>query len=151
MDIKPYLELVVKRGASDLFFSVGRPPSLKLHGTLHPVGDKPLTLAETEVLIESLMPASRVEEFHQTHEANFAYAEEGIGRFRVSAFFQKDTPGMVMRYIVADIPTVEELGLPQQLNDIAMIKRGLVLVVRITLRRSPGRRARTCSSRGNPP
>jgi len=132
MDIKPYLELTVKRGASDLFFSVGRPPSLKLHGTLHPVGDKPLTLAETEALIESIMPASRVEEFHQTHEANFAYAEEGIGRFRVSAFFQKDTPGMVMRYIVSDIPTVEALGLPQQLNEIAMIKRGLVLVVGAT-------------------
>ncbi|MEN8214687.1 MAG: PilT/PilU family type 4a pilus ATPase [Pseudomonadota bacterium] len=132
MEIKPYLELMVKRGASDLFFSVGRPPTLKIHGTLYPVGEKPLTFGQTEGLIESLMPESRIVEFHQTHEANFAYAEEGIGRFRVSAFFQKDTPGVVLRYIVSDIPTVEELALPEQLNDIAMIKRGLVLLVGAT-------------------
>jgi twitching motility protein PilU len=132
MDIKPYLELMVDRGASDLFISVGRPPCLKLHGTLHPVGEKPLTLGEIEALIDGLMPARRVEDFHQTHEANFAHVEEGVGSFRVNAFFQKDTPGMVMRYIVSDIPTVEELGLPGQLNDIVMIKRGLVLVVGAT-------------------
>jgi len=132
MEIRPYLELMVKRGASDLFFSVGRPPSLKLHGTLHPVGDKPLTFDQTEAMIESLMQANRIEEFHQTHEANFAYAEEDVGRFRVSAFFQKDTPGMILRHIVSEIPTVDELGLPEQLNDIAMIKRGLVLVVGAT-------------------
>ena len=109
MDIRPLLELMIRRGASDLFFSVGRPPCIKLNNMLHPVGSSNLSAAQTLKIIESLLPGKHFERFRDQREANFAHFEEGVARFRVSAFFQKDTPSIVMRHIETEIPTVEEL------------------------------------------
>jgi twitching motility protein PilU len=132
MDIRPLLELMIRRGASDLFFSVGRPPCIKLNNMLHPVGSSNLSAAQTMKIIESLLPGKHFERFRDQREANFAHFEEGVARFRVSAFFQKDTPSIVMRHIETDIPTVEELELPTVLKEIVMIQRGLVLCVGAT-------------------
>lgn len=132
MDIRPLLELMIRRGASDLFFSVGRPPSIKLNNMLHPVGSSNLSAAQTMKIIEGLLPGKHFERFRDQREANFAHFEEGVARFRVSAFFQKDTPSIVMRHIETEIPTVEELELPTILKEIVMIQRGLVLCVGAT-------------------
>ena len=131
MDIRPLLELVVRRGASDLFFTVGKPPCIKYNNMLHEVGDTPLTAKQTENVIKSILPSYR-DSFYRDNEANFAHHEEGVGRFRVSAFLQKGVVSIVMRHIEAVIPTVDELELPSALNQIAMIQRGLVLVVGAT-------------------
>jgi twitching motility protein PilU len=132
MDIRPLLELMVRRGASDLFFSVGRPPCIKLNNELHPVGSSNLSAAQTLAIVKSMLPPDRHERFYREREANFAHFEEGVARFRVSAFYQKDTPSIVMRHIETKIPTVEELELPDILKEIIMIQRGLVLCVGAT-------------------
>jgi twitching motility protein PilU len=123
---------MIRRGASDLFFSVGRPPCIKLNNMLHPVGSSNLSTAQTMKIIEGLLPGKHFERFRDQREANFAHFEEGVARFRVSAFFQKDTPSIVMRHIETEIPTVEELELPTILKEIVMIQRGLVLCVGAT-------------------
>ena len=132
MDIQPLLELMIRRGASDLFFSVGRPPCIKLNNMLHPVGSSNLSATQTMKIIETLLPGKHFDRFRDEREANFAHFEEGVARFRVSAFFQKDTPSIVMRHIETEIPTVEELELPTVLKEIVMIQRGLVLCVGAT-------------------
>lgn len=132
MDIRPLLELMVRRGASDLFFSVGRPPCVKISNTLHPVGSSNLTAAQTLNIVKNLLPAERLDRFFESREANFAHYEDGIARFRVSAFYQKDSPSIVLRHIESEIPTIEELELPGSLKDISMIQRGLVLCVGAT-------------------
>ena len=132
MEIRPLLELMVRRGASDLFFSVGSPPCIKVNQTLHPVGSSGLSDEQTLEIVRKLVPPDRLDHFFETREANFAYFEEGVARFRVSAFYQKDSPGLVLRYIESRIPTLEELELPGVLADIVMLRRGLVLCVGAT-------------------
>jgi twitching motility protein PilU len=132
MNIKPLLELVVDRGASDLFFSVGRPPCIKLNEQLIPVGDQALTGEQTLAAARSLMTADRYQEFMRTREANFAYVDDEIARFRVSAFYQKDTIAVVVRYIESRIPTAEELEIPTVINELVMLQRGLILMVGAT-------------------
>jgi twitching motility protein PilU len=123
---------MVRRGASDLFFSVGRPPCVKINNSLHAIGSSNLTAAQTLNIVKNLLPAERLDRFFETREANFAHYEDGIARFRVSAFYQKDSPSLVLRHIESQIPTIEELELPSALKDISMIQRGLVLCVGAT-------------------
>ena len=129
MNITPLLKLMVEKSASDLFFSVGRPPCIKLNEELVPVGDKPLTQEQTEAAAKSLMTPERQEEFRRTREANFAYRAEDIARFRVSAFYQKDSVSVVIRHIESHIPTTEELDIPAIVNDLVTLQRGLILMV----------------------
>ena len=132
MDLRPLLELMVRRGASDLFFSVGRPPCIKINNALHPVGSSNLTSSQTMAIVKDMLPGKSFERFQETREANFAHLEEGVARFRVSAFFQKDSPSLVLRHIETQIPTTDELELPDILNEVIMLQRGLVLCVGAT-------------------
>lgn len=132
MMMQPYLQGMVDCGASDLFITVGFPVSVKVNGKMTPLDDQPLSADMSLALVESLMSEKQRAEFEQTKECNFAVALDGIGRFRCSAFWQRDLAGMVIRRIVTQIPKVEELGLPQVLKDIIMSKRGLVLFVGAT-------------------
>ena len=121
-------EQMVRQEASDLFVTVGLPVSAKINGELTPLDDKVLTEDEAKVLVMSCMSAKQIDEFDSTMECNFAIANAS-GRFRVSAFWQRDKVGMVVRRIVTTIPDVDELGLPATLKDVIMTKRGLVLFV----------------------
>ncbi|GGO68644.1 PilT/PilU family type 4a pilus ATPase [Bowmanella pacifica] len=132
MMMQPYLQGMVDCGASDLFITVGFPVSVKVNGKMTPLDDQPLSADMSLALVESLMSEKQRAEFEQTKECNFAVALDGVGRFRCSAFWQRDLAGMVIRRIVTQIPKVEELGLPQVLKDIIMSKRGLVLFVGAT-------------------
>jgi twitching motility protein PilU len=127
MDFNNLLQLVMEKQASDLFITVGMPPSIKVNGRITPVSKSKLTGEQTEELVTSLMTPAQREEFVNTKECNFAVGAKGIGRFRASAFIQRDSVGMVLRRIENQIPSIEELNLPPIVNDLAMTKRGLVI------------------------
>ena len=123
------LRKMVEKGGSDLFITADFPPAIKIDGKIKPYADKPLTSAQSSLIVRSIMNDKQAKEFDATKECNFAIAPQGIGRFRVSAFVAQGHVGAVIRQIVTRIPTFEELDLPPQLKDVAMTKRGLCLVV----------------------
>lgn len=127
MDFNTLLNLMVKKKASDLFISVGVPPSIKVNGRIMPVAKSPVTEDQSRELVVGLMSPAQREEFTQTNECNFAVSAKGVGRFRVSAFVQRDTVGMVLRRIETVIPEVDELLLPPVVKELAMANRGLVI------------------------
>ena len=123
-----FLHLMIEKQGSDLFVSSQLPVSAKINGELIALGDEKISDEESLQLVESAMSEKQKAEFHNTKECNFAIATDE-GRFRISAFWQRDCAGMVIRRIVTQIPEVAELGLPSTLTDVIMAKRGLVLFV----------------------
>ncbi len=123
------LKKMVENNGSDLFITADFPPAIKIDGTIRPFADRPLTPAQSSLIVRSIMNDKQAKEFDATKECNFAIAPQGIGRFRVSAFVQQGNVGAVIRTIVTKIPTFEDLDLPAQLKEVAMTKRGLCLVV----------------------
>jgi len=132
MDFMNLLALMVEKKASDLFISAGIPPSMKLHGRVMPVAKNKLTEEQAKELTVSIMTPAQRDDFYNTKECNFAINRDGIGRFRVSAFVQKDAEGMVIRRIESRIPEIPDLKLPKVVEDLAMVKRGLVIFVGAT-------------------
>ena len=126
------LRLLVGKKGSDLFITVGFPPAIKLDGRMTPVSQQPLSAQHTAELVRSVMNDRQAAEFEATKECQFAISPSNIGRFRVSAFVQMGNIGMVLRTINSKIPTFEELNLPPVLKDVAMTKRGLVIMVGAT-------------------
>jgi twitching motility protein PilU len=132
MDFTNLLKLMVEKKASDLFITVAMPPSIKVHGRLMPVSKTKLTEEQTRELVYGLMSPAQREEFVNTKECNFGFGTKEVGRFRVSAFVQRDSVGMVLRRIESYIPEIESLLLPPIIQDLAMTKRGLVIFVGAT-------------------
>ncbi|WP_371188367.1 PilT/PilU family type 4a pilus ATPase [Thalassotalea maritima] len=129
MYLHTLLESMVNQDGSDMFITVNMNPSAKINGELTAIDDKPLSFDDALELVESSMNDKQKDEFHTSKECNYAIAVDGIGRFRISAFWQREMPGMVVRRIVTDIPDVDKLGLPSVLKELVMSKRGLVLFV----------------------
>jgi twitching motility protein PilU len=127
MEFEKLLRFVVEKGGSDLFITAGRPPSVKIHGKLYAVSKNPLSPEESREIVLGCMNREQQEAFKQDHECNFAITSPGMGRFRVSAFYQRNLIGMVLRRIESNIPQVRELGLPEIIEDLAMTKRGLII------------------------
>ncbi|MEJ2344159.1 MAG: PilT/PilU family type 4a pilus ATPase [Gammaproteobacteria bacterium] len=127
MDFNSLLKLMVSKKASDLFITAGVAASMKVNGKIMPVAQNTLTPDQARELVFSVMTPAQRKEFDETHECNFAISASGIGRFRVSAFMQRNFVGMVLRRIETRIPTVDELLLPPVLKNLAMIKRGMVI------------------------
>ncbi|MDN3562071.1 PilT/PilU family type 4a pilus ATPase [Vreelandella neptunia] len=123
------LDIMVEQNASDLLISVGAPPSLKMPDGLVPLGQQRLTTHQVNELVTHALPEGLRERFASEREANFALSREGKGRFRVSAFQQRNQMAMVVRSIAIEIPRLDALGVPEQLAELAQAKRGLVLVV----------------------
>lgn len=133
MDLDKLLQLMIQKNGSDLFITADAPPSMKVNGTIMPVTKSALTPEQSMTLVKSVMTPSQIKEFDETLECQFAISDkQQNARFRVSAFVQKDCAGMVLRKIETKIPTVEQLNLPPILNEIAMKKRGIVLLVGAT-------------------
>lgn len=126
------LRLMVSKGGSDLFITAGFPPAIKIDGKMTPVSSQPLTAAHTADLARSIMNDKQTAGFELTKEANFAISPGDLGRFRVSAFVQMSSVGMVLRTITTQIPKFEDLALPGVLKDVIMSKRGLVIMVGAT-------------------
>jgi twitching motility protein PilU len=129
MEFDALLKLMVQKNSSDLFITAGVPPSMKVHGKLSPVTKESLTPAQARDICMGIMNDKQKEEFERTHECNFAISASGIGRFRVSAFQQRNHVGMVLRKIETRIPKLEELSLPPIIKNLAMTKRGLIIFV----------------------
>ena len=132
MDFESLLKLMVHKNASDLFITAGAAPSLKINGKITPVTQARLTPGQAREIVLSVMNADQRTDFDSFHECNFAISASGIGRFRVSAFMQRNHAGMVLRKIETHIPTFDDLDLPPVLRDLAMTKRGLILFVGAT-------------------
>jgi twitching motility protein PilU len=132
MDFDALLQLVVHKKASDLFITSGWAPTIKVNGTLQQVSKTRLSANQTMEIVKSVMSENQRKEFKDTKECQFAIERPDIGRFRVSAFIQKDHAGMVLRRIETQIPTVAELNIPLMLEDLAMTKRGLIIFVGAT-------------------
>ena len=127
--INDMLKIMVSRKASDLFISVGFPPAIKVDGKVTPISEQVLSEVHTKAFTRALMNDKQLAAFEATKECNFAVAPVGIGRFRASAYVDQNGIGLVLRTITTKIPTMEELGLPPILKDVAMSSRGLVMVV----------------------
>ncbi|MBL0253102.1 MAG: PilT/PilU family type 4a pilus ATPase [Polaromonas sp.] len=130
--INDLLRLMLSRKSSDLFITADFPPAIKVDGEVVKVSQQALTPRHTLALTRSIMNDKQIAEFEHTKECNFAISPAGIGRFRVSAFIQQGSVGMVLRTIPATIPTIDSLGLPGILKEVAMSKRGLCIVVGAT-------------------
>jgi twitching motility protein PilU len=126
------LRLMLSKNGSDLFITAEFPPAFKIDGKVTPVSNQVLTPAHTVDLARAIMNDRQASEFESTKECNFAINPPGLGRFRVSAFLQQGKVGMVLRTITSTIPTFEDLRLPSQIKEIAMTKRGLVIMVGAT-------------------
>ncbi len=132
MDVRTLLEVMVKQEASDLYLTVDAPPVYRIHGSTHRTDAPPFTNEQLESLALAMMRGQQRGEFEEKMEMNLALYYKDLGRFRVNVFRQKGNVGLVFRHIKADIMTIEQLELPPITKDIAMTKRGLVLVVGAT-------------------
>ena len=123
------LKVMLTQKSSDLFITANYPPAMKIDGKMTKVGPQNLSAAHTLALVKSVMTDKQIEEFESTKECNFAISPNGIGRFRVNAFVQQGSAGMVMRVIPTELPTIDGLGAPQILKEVVMSKRGLCILV----------------------
>jgi twitching motility protein PilU len=130
--VNDLLRLMVSRNGSDLFLTADFPPAIKVDGRITKVSPQPLTGQHTMALTRAIMNDKQAAEFERTKECNFAIAPVGVGRFRVNAFVGQGNVGLVMRTIPAAIPTIDALNLPHVLKDVALAKRGLVILVGAT-------------------
>ena len=131
-DFTSFLKLMVHKKASDLFITAGVAPSMKVQGRIVPITQSPLSPQQARDMVINVMTPAQREEFEKTHECQFAISAQGVGRFRVSCFYQRNCVGMVLRRIEAKIPSIEELGLPPVIKQLAMTKRGIIIFVGAT-------------------
>src|ERR1700744_4127601 len=129
---KPLFKLMVEKKAPDLFFTSNAPIKIKIEGQILPVNKQVLTPETVRQTSFALMTAAQREHFQQEFELDFAISEPGLGRFRVNVFMQRGFPAMVLRYITADMPKLDSLGLPTIMTDLVLLKRGLILMVGAT-------------------
>lgn len=132
MEIKELLQEMVRLDASDIYLTVDLPPIYRKEGSNAPFGTKKLTAEDTRILAENILSEKQRKDFYQTMEMNLALHYPELGRFRVNMFFQQRNIGLVIRQIKINIQTIDDLHLPQIFKDIAMTKRGLILVVGAT-------------------
>ncbi|OYY81816.1 MAG: type IV pili twitching motility protein PilT, partial [Methylophilales bacterium 16-45-9] len=123
------LRLMLAKKASDMFITVGFPPAIKIDGKLTPVTSQALSPQQCREISRSIMNDKQTAEFDASNECNFAISIPNVARFRVNAFVQRGSVGLVFRTITTKIPEFDELGLPPILKDVAMSKRGLVIFV----------------------
>jgi len=126
------LRMMVQKNGSDLFITAGAVPSIKVDGEMTPLSNQALSPQHTQVLVSSIMNDKQRAEFEEQQECNFAISLPGVSRFRVNAFTQRGSVGVVLRVIRSEIPVFEDLNLPPILKDISMTKRGLVIFVGAT-------------------
>ena len=132
LNTKPLFKLMVDRKASDLFFTANSPIKIKIEGQIFPINKQILTPETVRQAAYGLMSAEQLGYFNRELEIDFAISEPGLGRFRVNVFHQRGYPAMVLRYITASMPKLEQLGLPDTVRELAERKRGLILLVGAT-------------------
>ncbi|WP_137938389.1 PilT/PilU family type 4a pilus ATPase [Chitinivorax sp. B] len=132
MDLTPLFKLMAEKHASDLFFTAGAPIQIKLQGVVMPVNQQILSVEQVKQCAYSLMDAEKIARFEAEWEMNFGIPIADVGSFRVNIFRQRGACGIVIRYIKATPPKLGELGVPEVLGELCMLKRGLILMVGAT-------------------
>ena len=130
--MKRLFQLMAEKKASDIFLSVGAPINIKINGNAVPVNQTVMTAESVKTLLYEVLNERQITEYEEELELNTAYALEGVGAFRISAFRQKGTPAVVVRFIPGSIPALDTLGVPEILKEVIMAKRGLILMVGAT-------------------
>jgi len=131
-NLRPYLKLMAEKKASDLFFTPQAPIKIKIEGRIVSVGKDVLTTELVNQICHSVMTEAQRDQLEKDLELDFAISETGLGRFRANVFCQRGNLAMVLRYITLDMPVLDDLGLPKVLKELAMRKRGMVLMVGAT-------------------
>lgn len=129
MKITPYLKVLAEKDGSDLYLSTGALPSAKFNGVLTALSKKAAPMGWVKSLAMEIMNEEQQKDFEHKPEMNLAISESGVGRFRVNIFKQRNEVSMVIRNIKAEIPNLDDLGLPPVLKDVIMAKRGIILFV----------------------
>jgi twitching motility protein PilU len=132
VEFRKYLKIMVEKDGSDLYLTTGAPPSAKFHGKLKPLDTETLDVNQVKEIAYSIMTEEQIHDFERKPEMNLALSEQGIGRFRVNIFKQRNQVSMVVRNIKTEIPQIKDLGLPPILPKMMMSKRGLILFVGAT-------------------
>lgn len=132
MNLQPYLKLMSEQHASDMYFTTGAPVSVRIDGTMRPVGKSMLTPGMTKKLAYDLLTPVQVKDFEKNLELNLGVSFADLGRFRINVYLQRGEVSMVIRYIKSEIPSLDDLGLPDAYKDMIMRKKGLILVVGAT-------------------
>ena len=132
MAMKRLLELMAEKKASDIFISVGTPIAIKINGVTMPINQQIVKPDTVRALMGEILTERQLREFEENFELNTSYPITGLGSFRISAFMQRTTPAIVVRYIPGEIPAFDSLGLPPVLKEVVMEKRGLILMVGAT-------------------
>ena len=130
--MKRLFQVMAEKKASDIFLSVGSPINIKINGVAMPVNQTVLNADAVRTLLYEVLNEKQIKEYEDEMELNTAFALENVGAFRISAFRQKGTPAVVVRFIPGDVPKFDTLGLPDVLKEIIMQKRGLILMVGAT-------------------
>src|SRR5689334_5753031 len=130
--MKRLFQIMADKKASDIFLSVGAPINIKINGVAMPVNQTVMTAETVQQLLYEVLNERQIREYDEEMELNTAYTLQGVGTFRISAFRQKGSPSVVVRYIPASIPAIDTLGLPEVLKEVIMQKRGLLLMVGAT-------------------
>jgi twitching motility protein PilU len=128
-DVYSYLQLLHEQGGSDLFLSVGTAGQIKVEGTTRPLNERVLRPGEVQLMAYQLMTQRQVGDFERDLEMNLAVSVSSSARFRINVYYQRGEVSMVVRMIQSKIPSIVDLGLPAQLEQLAMLDRGLILVV----------------------
>ncbi|UCB53976.1 MAG: PilT/PilU family type 4a pilus ATPase [Thiotrichales bacterium] len=129
MNLQPYLKLMSEQHASDMYFTTGAPVSVRIEGKIRPVGKSMLSPGMTRKLAYDLLSPAQIKDFEQNLEFNMGMSYTDLGRFRINMYMQRGEVSMVIRYIKADIPSLDDLGLPKVYMDIMRKKKGLVMIV----------------------
>ncbi len=132
MNVKPLFKLMVEKKASDLFFAPFSPAKIKIEGKIMPVNSLEMSPKMVRQAALELMTEEQMEQFNKDLEIDFALSEPGLGRFRVNVFHQRGSVAMVLRFITSDLPRLDDLGMPPELKDLVMLRRGLILMVGAT-------------------
>ena len=132
MAMERLFKLMAEKKASDLFIAVGSAVHMKVNGTSIPINQQLMDNAMIKSLLSEIISVADFDELTATHELNKGFGVTGVGRFRLSAFQQRGSISVVIRYIASDIPAIDSLNLPPIVSEIIMEKRGLVLVVGAT-------------------
>ena len=130
--MKRLFQVMADKKASDIFLSVGSPINIKINGVAVPVNQTIMTADTVRQLLHEVLTERQIKEYDEEMELNTAFNLEGVGAFRISAFRQKGSPAVVVRYIPGSIPALDTLGLPEVLKEVIMQKRGLILMVGAT-------------------
>jgi twitching motility protein PilU len=130
--IEPYLKVMAQQGASDLFFITGAPVSIKINGQVRPLSQSPLAAGQAEQIAREIMTPAQEQSLDAQHSANFGISRKELGRFRINVYRQRGEVALVARYVQLEIPTIEQMGLPEILKTFVMHRNGLVLIVGAT-------------------